>query len=326
MVADQRLAGRRIAVVIVSYRTAAMVLAGLPALMSELAPCVRRRVVIVDNASPEGDGDRLAAGLTAGAFGEDVALIRSPLNGGFSAGNNLGFAALRALDWTPEAVLLLNPDAAVLPGALAEMLAVMDDQTKAGVVGAQLQNPDGTNRASAFNFPSAGTEFADATGLGVLIRRWPIVVLPTKGSVRVDWVTGASMMIRWETLAAIGDMDDGYFLYFEEVDYMRKAMVSGWETWTAPLSLVVHEPGGATGMVASRPRSGQMPGYWFASWRRYFLKNHGRCYTIATAGAKTTGILLGAAQRAVRGIQNKNPEKFFFDNVMNIIESCRHRN
>lgn len=298
--ADQRLAGRRIAVVIVSYRTAAMVLTGLPTLVAELASCARRKVVIVDNASPEGDGDRLAAGLAAGAFGEGVALIRSPVNGGFSAGNNLGFAALRALDWTPEAVLLLNPDAAVLPGALAEMLAVMDKQPKAGVVGARLRNPDGSTWSAAFNFPGAFSEFAAATGLGVLQRRRPNVV-EHAASARVDWVSGAAMMVRWQALAALGDMDEGYFLYFEEVDFMLRARRLGWETWTAPAALIAHDAGSATGIVDGRSRSGPMPDYWFASWRRYFTKNHGPAYARIAAAAKTAGLLIGAAQRGLRG-------------------------
>jgi len=310
--ADQRLAGRRLAVVIVSYRTAAMVLAGLPALMAELAPCARRRVVVVDNASPDGDGDRLAAGLAAAGFGEDVALIRSPVNGGFSAGNNLGFAALRALDWTPEAVLLLNPDAEVLPGALAEMLAVMDAQPRAGIVGARLRNPDGSTWSAAFNFPGVFSEFAAATGLGFLERRRPILV-EHAAPARVDWASGAALMLRQEALAAIGDMDEGYFLYFEEIDHMLRARRMGWETWTAPAALIAHDPGGATGMVDSRPRSGPMPDYWFASWRRYFAKNHGAAHARVAAAAKTAGLLIGAAQRGLRGRPDPHPPGFLRD-------------
>jgi GT2 family glycosyltransferase len=310
--ADEWLKGRRIAVVIVSYRTGRMVLAALPALMAELAACARSRVVVVDNASPDGDGDLLEAGLAAGAFGEGVALIRSPVNGGFAAGNNLGFAALRALDWTPEAVLLLNPDAEILPGALVEMLAVMDAHPRAGVVGARLKNPDGSTWSAAFNFPSAAREFAAATGLGLFARLRPILVAPAAPA-RVDWVSGAAMMLRWSALEALGDMDEGYFLYFEEVDYMRRAERLGWEVWTAPAALIAHEAGGATGLVDERPRAGRMPDYWFASWRRYFARNHGRGYARLAAAAKICGLLIGAAQRRLRGRPDPHPPRFLRD-------------
>jgi GT2 family glycosyltransferase len=309
MATEERLVGRRIAVVIVSYRTAALVLAALPGVLEALSACARFKVVVVDNASPDGDGARLAEGLAAAGWGAEVDLIRSPRNGGFAAGNNLGLAALRALDWTPEAVLMLNPDAGLLPGALARMLAVMDAQPRAGVVGARLRNPDGSTWSGAFRFPSAFGEFAAATGLGPISRLRPVLLEPTEPA-RVDWVSGAAMLWRWEALVETGDMDEGYFLYYEEIDHMRAAARLGWQAWTAPAALVAHEAGAATGMLDGRPRSGPMPDYWFTSWRRYFVKNHGPGYARLAATARMLGMTIGVAQRRLRGLSDPIPPGF----------------
>ncbi|MEO1686275.1 MAG: glycosyltransferase family 2 protein [Pseudomonadota bacterium] len=294
-----------VAVAIVNYGTAEMVIEALPALRRELAPLPRRVVFIVDNASPGDDAARLAEHLaTSGPGGgpdPEIRLIASERNGGFAAGNNLAFAAIRGLDWTPDAVLMLNPDAEPRPGALREMLTVMAGRPKAGFVGPRLENPDGSTWTAAFRFPTAMSEFAGATGIGALIRRWPVVLPESETPMRADWVTGAAMLARWEAIEAAGDMDEGYFLYYEEIDFMRRAAEAGWQNWHAPSARVLHSAGGATGILDGAPREGRMPDYWFGSWRRYFAKNHGAGYARTAAALKLLGMAIGAAQRGLRG-------------------------
>lgn len=291
-----------IAVAIVSYRTADMVAEALPPLLEELGAFARARVVIVDNASPGNDADRMQAHLEAMGAPGMVRLVRSPRNGGFAAGNNLAFETLKA-DGAPfpDAVLLLNPDAVMKPGALQRMAQVLAQAPRIGVTGARLENEDGSTWVAAFHFPSAMGEFARHFGIGAVQKRWPVLAKDMAAPGPVDWVSGAAMLVRWEMIEDIGGMDEAYFLYFEEIDYMRAAADAGWETWHVPDALVGHAAGGSTGIVDGAPKAGRMPTYWFESWSRYFIKNHGAGYARIAAALKLAGVCLGWTQRRLRG-------------------------
>lgn len=291
----------RIVVSIVNYGASDMVLANLPGVLEELARFAEGVVYVVDNASPDGDGAALEAGVAAMGSPEGVHLILSPRNGGFAAGNNLVFAAMKDLDWTPDAVLLLNPDSLLRPGAIVEMVRVMRARSRVGVVGARLENEDGTSWVAAFHFPTPMVEFAREFGLAAVQRRWPALIEDADVPVRADWVSGACMLINARLIDEIGPLDEEYFLYFEEVDFQLQAHRAGWETWHAPQALVMHVAGTATGIVDGAAKEGPMPAYWFASWRRYFEKNHGAFQARAAAVAKLAGIVLGTAQRRLRG-------------------------
>ncbi|MEM6357604.1 MAG: glycosyltransferase, partial [Pseudomonadota bacterium] len=213
-----------IAVAIVSYRTASMVIDALPALFAEFERVEgsSHHVYVVDNASPNaspsGEGptevETLAEAIAAQGWGERVTLIASPVNGGFAAGNNLAFRAIRdaiavGKHPAPEAVLLHNPDARVEPGALAAMQRLLRAIPAAGFVGPRLGNADGTSWPGAFRFPSLGSEIALSFGLGALVRRYPTVLEGLDTASRVDWVTGTATLIRGEGWDALGDMDEG---------------------------------------------------------------------------------------------------------------------
>ena len=303
-----------VVVAIVNYRSAALVIEGLPGLVDQLRAFHDGHVIIIDNASPDGDADRLA-GFLEGFGGRDrVRLVRSPVNGGFAAGNNRAFEAAGDLPWQPDAVLLLNPDAELQPGALATMAAVLRDRPRAGVVGAALENEDGSVRAGAFRFPTLMGEFVRDSGIGPLQRLWPSTAR-VKGDdpVCVDWVTGAAMLIRCAMLKAIGPMDEGYFLYFEETDFQRRAQRAGWEIWHAPRARVRHQAGSSTGIVGGQAKAGRMPAYWFASWLRYFTKNHGVVYARLTALMRLLGMAVGDVVRLLRRRPTRRAEGFAMD-------------
>ena len=304
---------KRVATVIVNYGTSNLVLAALPALLRELSPFSDTYIVIVDNNSPDGDGLRLKTGVEALGVGPSVEIVLSEVNGGFAAGVNLGFASIRRLEWVVDAVLLLNPDAELRPGALREMVRVMQDHPRAGFVGPRLRNPDGSTWTAAFHFPSLIREVAGNLGLGVLQRLYPIVASASDTPVRVDWVTGTAALIRGEAFRALGDMDDGYFLYYEEVDYMLQGRRLGWESWHAPAALVAHEAGASTRVKDGRVRSGRQPDYMFRSWARYFAKNHGAVYARVVAIATLLALAFGTLQRRLRGKAEQKPENFLAD-------------
>ena len=98
---------------------------------------------------------------------------------------------------------------------------------------------------------------------------------------QADWVSGASMVVRRAVLDAVGPMDEGYFLYFEETDFCLQARRAGWQTWYLPQAAVVHVAGQSTGLTGPHAKVARVPGYWFDSRRRFFSKNHGRAYAMA---------------------------------------------
>ncbi|HEY6868581.1 MAG TPA: glycosyltransferase family 2 protein, partial [Novosphingobium sp.] len=213
----------RIAVVIVNYRTPEMVLTCLDALAGERAAVSGLRVVVVDNASPDHSATFLATHLAADAYAGWVEFLPLPLNGGFAWGNNQAILSLVQADAPADAILLLNPDAVIQPGALGALVRDMEARADAGAVGSQLINPDGTLSGSAFRFPSIGSEFVRGTGLAKVGRVLGIkpTMVPFGEVGPVDWLTGASVLIRVEALRQAGLFDTGFFLYFEEVELMH---------------------------------------------------------------------------------------------------------
>jgi GT2 family glycosyltransferase len=156
--------------------------------------------------------------------------------------------------------------------------------------------PDHEPAASAFHFPSAGREFVGAAQsklIGSALGIRPIVVRPQK-SCDVDWVTGASVMFRSTAVSDSGLFDDGFFLYFEEVELMHRLRKHGWTIRHVPASKVVHMEGAATG-VGSGAVTRAFPPYWYRSRRRYFELTGGAFRLIGVnvsslAGQAITGI------------------------------------
>lgn len=263
-----------VATIIVNYKTAAMVLAHLPALRAEMATVPGSHAYIVDNASPTGDAEALASAVADMA---DVTVIAAPQNGGFSYGNNRGFERAKA-DGGFDHVFMLNPDAYPRPGCFQTLLAFFDQHQDAGIVAPRLEGENGATQRSAFNYPTVANEFLGRAPLGPLFKLVePKVVAPPVQSYAhpCDWVAGAAMMIRSDALARVGPMDEDYFLYFEEVDHQRAFHAAGYSVWYEPAAVAVHLVGQATGIVHGRQSGGVAPPYWYDSRRRYFLKHHG---------------------------------------------------
>lgn len=101
------------------------------------------------------------------------------------------------------------------------------------------------------------------------------------------------MAIRREVLDAVGPFDEGFFLYYEEVDFCRRAAAAGWQCWLVADARVVHFEGASTGITLARRRT---PAYWFASRRRFFLKSYGVAGLLAADVLR----LVGRASLVVR--------------------------
>lgn len=269
----------RIVAAIVNYRTPTMVLACLDSLRREREALPSLQAIVVDNASGDDSVAVLSARLSETPFSDWVQFRPLPLNGGFGWGNNEAILTLLANETPPDAILLINPDAMIEPGALVALVEDMARRPDAGAIGSQLINPDGSLSGSAFRFPSIASEFMRGLGIGGVGRLLGIkpVLVPIGERGPVDWATGASVLIRTQALRDAGLFDTGFFLYFEEVELMHRFAAHGWKSYHCPESRVMHVAGAATGVVNGQLEGKRAPpDYIFQSRHRYFALTAGR--------------------------------------------------
>lgn len=303
-------------VVIVNYRTAALVVNGLRALATELRDHPGAQVVVVDNDSGDGSAERIAAAIDAEGWDGWARLQRAPLNGGFAYGNNLAIRPALASATPPDWIWLLNPDTEVRPGALAALLDFLRAHPRAGIAGSRFELADGTPWPHAFRFPSLLGELSAALRFGpvtALLRRWSVLLTMGEQPERVDWLPGASLLLRRAVFESVGLMDEDYFLYYEETDFCLQAARAGWTCWHVPASRVMHIAGQSTGVTGAQAGLRRLPAYWFESRRRYFVKNHGRLYAAATDLLWAAGFLLWRLRRRLQRKPDPDPPGLFGD-------------
>jgi N-acetylglucosaminyl-diphospho-decaprenol L-rhamnosyltransferase len=294
-----------IAVVIVTYKCAALTLKSLASVEAERTTSgMRIRAIVVDNAS--GDIKELAAAIQANNWSSWVTLVAAPRNGGFAYGNNLGIRQAYS-SGVPTYVYLLNPDAEVRPGAIASLARFLETHPDVGIAGSSFETLDGSDWPFAFRFPGLISELLHGMEIGALMRRfdrWLVVRTMSRSAQPTDWVSGASVMIRPSVLARIGGMDENYFLYFEETDFCYRAKQAGFSTWYVPDSRVMHIMGQTTAVTDIRGGPRRLPGYWFESRRRYFAVTHGVgkaiAIDVAAVAANSVGLIKRIALRRPR--------------------------
>ena len=271
-----------VAIAIVTYRSADLTIDCLRSIEAERSmPGVRIRAVVVDNAS--GDAPAIARAIETNSWSSWVTLVRAPRNGGFAYGNNLAFRIARTYR-PPDYFHLLNPDTLVRNGAIGALVRFLEAHRDVGIVGSSFENLDGSNWPIAFRFPSILSEIEGGLQLGLasrVLRRWVVAVEMSSVPQQVDWVPGASMMIRPAAFDAIGGFDETYFLYFEETDFCLRAKKAGFPTWYVPESRVMHIAGQSTKVTIRNVALNRLPSYWFESRRRYFEVSYGTVRAMA---------------------------------------------
>jgi N-acetylglucosaminyl-diphospho-decaprenol L-rhamnosyltransferase len=261
-----------LAVVVLNYQTPQLTLDCLTTLRPQLAP--DEVVVVVDNASPDGSADLLQDALDARGWCAMMRLLRATTNGGFAAGNNLGILSVDA-----DAYLLLNSDTLVCPGALRSLREALATHREAGVIGAGLLDGEGGVDASRFRNLSPASEFLRAADSGVLSRvlgRFDPWLPPTDTSEEVDWVGFAAVVIRRDVIDSVGLLDSGFFMYFEDVDYCRRAAAAGWRVRFWPEARIVHLQGRSSGLSGAAQQRRRAPRTYYAARARYFARYYGR--------------------------------------------------
>lgn len=309
----------KILVVVLNYRTPELAVRCLASLEHEVHRRGDVRVVVPDNDSGDGSVERIGAAIAKNGW-DWCELMPLAKNGGYCFGNNAGIRPHLQSDEPPTYVVLINPDAYIREGAISELVSFMDAHPKVGIAGSRLEDPDGTPQNGAFRFPSVVTELIDGFRLGLLTDvlkkhdlRYPLGDEPMP----VDWVVGASMIIRKEVLDDIGLLDEGYFLYFDEVDFCLRASRAGWSSHYVPRSVVVHLVGQSTGISDTRKQPPRYPEYWFDSRRRFYVKNYGKLHALAADAAFLLGFTTFRIRRVVQRKPDKDPPRFWWDFLRN---------
>lgn len=308
----------RVATIIVNYGTPDLALESVESVLARDHGGHEVEVHLVDNASPGDDAVRFEAAKDDRNWGDRVTLWLETRNHGFGRGNNLVLKALDAREDPPDYVFLLNPDARLENEVIERLVATLEAHPEAGAVGAGiLEPPDNEMVTACFRYPTALGEIERVIGFGPVSRlldRYRSALPPETPAGVVDWVAGASVLFRFKAIREVGFFDPGFFLYFEEVDLMRRLADAGWATRYEPGALVIHAAGSSTNVQSGATERRRRPAYVYRSWRRYFTKSHGRAYALVTALGMTLGVAAGRALAAIRGrTATRQPLNFFSD-------------
>ena len=251
--------------------------------MSDSEPSIE--IIVVDNASTDGSPEMVRAEFP------QVRLIANPDNRGFTAGNNQGL-----VESTGRFLLLLNPDTEIVGAALSTMMAYMDAHPEVGALGPRLCYPDGSLQPSRRRFPTLATALVESTVVqewwrdNPLLRRYYMADTPDEAIQPVDWVVGACLLVRREVYDQVGGLDEGFFMYSEEMDWCKRIQDAGWKVVYLPTARVIHHEGKSSEQVVPARHI-----HFQSSKVRYFRKHHGalpaealRAFLLATYGYQLT--------------------------------------
>lgn len=253
-----------LSIVIVSHNHAPF----LPTCLESLEPAMQHldtEVFVVDNCSTDGSAQLVHRHLP------EAHLIVNDQRRGFAANNNAGIRSA-----TGDFILLLNPDTQVIGDALETLVAYMRSHADVGICGAQLRFPDGTIQPSCRRFPTVRSVLARRTFLrrflwnSSLNRHHLMEEMDHDQTQAVDWMLGACLLARREAIADVGLMDEGYFLYVEDIDWCYRMHRAGWNVCYVPSAQIVHHH------LAVTDRKWLTPRTWmhFRSMARFARKHY----------------------------------------------------
>lgn len=257
-----------ISVIIVSWNVTGLLRDCLTSLYASDLGGRTLEVIVVDSASSDGTPAMVKTEFPT------VRLLEQAENIGYTRGNNIGLAAAAG-----EYLLLLNPDTTVRETALAQMAAYLDVHPDVGIVGPHTLNGDGTHQPARWRFPSRRLAFMETAWLrpyaGRLLADYEYVDVSAETTHGADWVQGSCLMARREAYEKIGGLDIGYVMFFEELDWCKRAADAGFKTVYLGSAQIVHYGGASTDQIGARKHI-----YYNESKLRYFGKVYGRGFAL----------------------------------------------
>jgi len=278
------------------------------------------KVVVWENGTGDIAVKQLSEQIEVNQWHGWVELLISSKNLGFTGGNNRVIERAIQNENCPEYVLLLNSDTLVTNDSLITLLEFMDSHSHVGAAGSKLLTETGEHQCSPFRFPGIASEFDQGLKLGIiskLLSRWSVAMPPPEKATAVDWVSGASMILRRDMLEQVGLLDEGYFTYFEDMDLCKRVHQAGWGVWYVPQSQVIHLEGASSGIghqiVKRRPQ------FWFQARRRYYLINEGVFRTFWIDVAYIFGFSVWRLRRFLQNKPDYDPPQMLIDFIVNSV-------
>jgi GT2 family glycosyltransferase len=226
----------KLSIVILNYNSGAFLINCLDSLFADDLP-FPYEVIVPDNASND---DSLEKAVQK--WGSQLTVVRNPKNGGFNYGNNIGIRHCKG-----EYICLLNPDTIIHRGAFKTLMDFIESHPRVGFVGPKVLNRNGSFHLSARrSIPSPFDAIARALLLSKIFphsktfARYNITYLDSDHTQQVDASTGCCLFARRIMIDQIGLLDEGFFIYCEDVDWFLRAKNAGWETWYVAEALIEH--------------------------------------------------------------------------------------
>jgi len=219
----------------------------LAALPEAVGDGLSYETIVVDNASSDGTVEAVRERFP------DVKIIANRENRGFTGGNNQALAAARG-----HFLFLLNPDTQPQPGSIAELVRYLQAHPDVGMAGPRLWYGDGSPQPNRRRFPTLPILFTESTIIQhyfpnlSLFSRFIMADIPDDRPQEVDWLVGAALMVRRELYAQIGGLDEGFFMYSEELDWCKRARDAGWRIAYDPAAEIIHYEGKSSEQAVAR--------------------------------------------------------------------------
>lgn len=278
----------KLSIVLVNYKTRELLRQCLASLF-ESGTAHPIEVIVVDNASGDGCCQMLREQFP------EVGIIANEQNLGFARGSNQGIRASSG-----RYVLLLNTDTIVQGNPIDTLIDFLEENPRAGVVGAKLLNEDLTLQAASKAFPTPLTALFGKQSLmtrwfpnNPLTRRYLVCLFADHARpFEVDSVGGAALMIRREVIEDVGLLDERYFMYWEDVDWCYRIKRRGWKVYYHPHAPIIHLDG-----KSSNPRDSKLiiayhKGVFRLFRKHYFGSPWNPCNALAAAVLTARAALL----------------------------------
>lgn len=293
-----------VSVVIVSFNTRDLLrdaIASLPAAAAGRS----FETIVVDNRSKDGSAEMVEREFP------EARLVRAERNLGFAGANNLAFRLARG-----RYLYCLNPDTVSHAGSIDMLVRVLEDDARIGYAGPKLLNADGTHQLSAYRFHRLFSGFVSWSMLG-LDGRFPdsphaLSLHHAYGCdtrIQAEWLLGAAILARAETVAHAGGFDERFFLYAEEVEWCQRMHAHGWFGCYAPEAVVTHIRGASTSHLDHTSAfNGHNPRLLVESHRTLALRSLGPIGLVVSQGAHLAGVTL-AWLRNLPGLPRASADK-----------------
>lgn len=262
----------QLAVIVINYKTPDLTIECLQSLVPELSD-INAKVLVIDNNSADDSCEIIQNWITINDTGNWITIIASEHNAGFSAGNNLGIKSINA-----DYYLLINSDTLVRKGGILRLLEYAEIDSSAGLIGPRLEWMGAMSQESCFKFHTPKSELISSASTGLLTALLKEFVVPQAVSEEIacyDWISFACVLIKSKVFKDIGLLDDGYFMYYEDVEFCYRAKQKGWKIVNVPTAHVVHLRGGSSTVKSQIKLRKRLPSYFYKSRTRYFYQVYG---------------------------------------------------